>query len=319
MSITGAFGLVLIIILAVSVIGPRKLPSGLEQLLLLLTNLRLSNSELPPLTLEQARRSWQSNGSILYAVIQILYGAEEHLLEIRRRIFYVLLSLVVGAVLAGVFLNPLLEILKKPAGNVPFQFLHPTDMIWVYMEIVFSAAAVIALPVLLIQVLKFIRPALETPAEIKTYRAFSRFGFPLVLIFFALGATFAYFLLLPFGLRFLSATGGDLASANWNVREYFSFVLAVILWIGLAFETPLVMGLLGLLGVVSPAAMLRQWRFAVVGIAVVAAVITPTVDPVNMGLVMGPLLALYFLGVLLAKILYKPRPAADAQAAPSGS
>ena len=86
----------------------------------------------------------------------------------------------------------------------------------------------------------------------------------------------------------------------------------MILWIGLAFETPLVMALLARLGLVSPKAMLGQWRGAVVAIAVIAAIVTPTVDPVNMALVMGPLLALYFLGVIMAKAVYKPREQAEA-------
>ena len=90
-------------------------------------------------------------------------------------------------------------------------------------------------------------------------------------------------------------------------------MLSVILWIGLAFETPLVMALLARLGLVSPKAMLRQWRDAIVVIAVIAAMVTPTVDPVNMALVMGPLLALYFLGVIMAKAVYKPR-SQDAEA-----
>ncbi len=81
----------------------------------------------------------------------------------------------------------------------------------------------------------------------------------------------------------------------------------MILWIGLAFETPLVMAMLARLGLVSPQAMLGQWRIAVVAIAVLAAIVTPTVDPVNMAIVMVPLLALYFLGVIMAKAVYKPR------------
>ena len=106
MSVTGVFGLVLLLIIAISIIGPRKLPQGIEQLWLLLTNLRLTNAELPPLTLEQARRSWQSNGSILYGVIQILYGAEEHLLEIRRRIFVVMGTLLVARSWPASFSSP---------------------------------------------------------------------------------------------------------------------------------------------------------------------------------------------------------------------
>jgi sec-independent protein translocase protein TatC len=307
MSITGVFGLVLLLIIAISIIGPRKLPQGIEQLWLLLTNLRLTNAELPPLTLEQARRSWQSNGSILFGVIQILYGAEEHLLEIRRRIFVVMGTLLVAAILAGIFLQPLMKLLTRPAGGVPLQFLKPTDMMWVYFEIILSMAAVLTMPVLVIEILQFIRPGLENPNEIAVYRATTIFGIPAVIVFFVFGVLFAYFILLPFALRFLSATGGDYASPNWNIREYFSFVLAVILWIGLAFETPLVMALLARVGLVSPKAMLAQWRGAVVVIAVIAAVITPTVDPVNMMIVMGPLLSLYFLGVVMAKAVYKPK------------
>jgi sec-independent protein translocase protein TatC len=307
MSVTGVFGLVLLLIIAISIIGPRKLPQGLEQLWLLLTNLRNSNAELPPLTLEQARRSWQSNGSILYGVIQILYGAEEHLLEIRRRIFVVMGTLLVAAILAGIFLQPMMKLLTRPSGDVPLQFLKPTDMIWVYMEIILSMAAVITMPVLIIEIMLFIRPGLENPKEIAVYRSATIFGIPAVIVFFAVGITFAYFVLLPLMLQFLANTGGDYASPNWNIREYFSFVLAVILWIGLAFETPLVMALLARLGIASPQAMLKQWRVAVVAIAVIAAIVTPTVDPVNMALVMGPLLLLYFLGVVMAKAVYKPR------------
>ena len=92
-------------------------------------------------------------------------------------------------------------------------------------------------------------------------------------------------------LQFLPTRAAMIAAPNWNIRDYFSFVLAVMLWIGAAFETPLIMALLARLGFVSPKVMAKQWRYAIVGIAFVAADITPTVDPVNMALVMGPLLA----------------------------
>jgi sec-independent protein translocase protein TatC len=115
--------------------------------------------------------------------------------------------------------------------------------------------------------------------------------------------------MLPFGLKYLMSFGSELARPSWNIREYYSFVFSVLLWIGAAFETPLIMALLARLGLVSPKAMVRQWRYALVGIAFVAAAITPTVDPVNMSLVMAPLLALYFLGILMAQAVYKPRPA----------
>jgi sec-independent protein translocase protein TatC len=309
MSFTGIFGLVLLAIVALAILGPGKLPAGLEQVWLILTNFRRSNNSSPPLTLEQARRIWAASENPFYDLIQIMYGAVEHLVELRRRIFIVLGALLVGAVVAGVFVNRILEFLTKPAGGAQLIVLRPTDMVWTYMEVIFAAAAAVALPVLIYQALMFIRPALEQPQEVAAFRKVAFIAIPLVAVFFVAGMAFAYFIMLPNGLKFLQSMGGAFASVAWNIREYFSFVLAVMLWLGVSFLTPLVMALLARLGFVSPKALTKQWRYAVVGIAVVAAAITPTVDPVNMGLVMAPLLGLYVLGVLMARVVYKPRAA----------
>lgn len=308
MSFTGVFGLVLLAIVALALLGPRKLPSGIEQLWLMLTNLRSSQADLPPLTLEQARRSWEVNGSALYDLIQILYGAVEHLVELRRRIFVVLGVMLAGAIVTAVFVDRILKFLQLPAGNANWIFLKPVDMIWVRMEVIFSAGIVLALPALLYQVLMFIRPALENPRELTIFRTIALLGMPLVLVFFIAGLSFAYFILLPVMLPFLLGTGGAIANPTWDIRPYYSFILTVMLWIGAAFETPLIMTLLSWLGLVSPKAMARQWRYAIVGVAFLAAAITPTVDPFNMALVMVPLIGLYFLGVIMARVVYRPRP-----------
>ncbi len=308
MSFTGVFGLLLLAIVAIALFGPSKLPRGIEGAWLMLTNFRRSQTDLDPLTMEQAQRIWKASDSPLYDLIQILYGAVDHLVELRKRVFVVLGALVVGAIAAGVFVNQILAVLVRPAKGIQMAVLRPTDMVWVYMEVIFSAAAIVALPVLLYQVLLFVRPALEAPQEIAIYRGIAVVGMPLVAVFFVLGLGFAYFIMLPFGLKALASFGSELAAANWNIREYFSFVLAVLLWLGAAFETPLVMALLARLGLVSPNAMLKQWRFAIVGVAFVSAAITPTVDPINMALVMLPLIGLYFLGVMMARAVYRPRP-----------
>ena len=312
MSFTGAFGLVLLGIVAIALLGPSKLPAGVEQLWLMLTNFRRSQAELPMLSLDQARRMWQHGDNPLYDLVQILYGSVEHLVELRQRIFFVLGSMVLGAILAGVFADRLLRFLTTPAAGVQLIVLRPTDMIWTYIEVILSVAAVVALPVLLYEALMFIRPALESEQEVAVFRVVAILGAPLVLLFFALGVSFAYFVMLPFALKYLMSFGSDLARPSWNIREYYSFVLAILLWIGASFETPLIMALLARLGLVAPKAMAAQWRYAIVGIAIVAAVITPTVDPFNMMLVMAPLLALYFIGILMARAVYKPRQSGSA-------
>jgi sec-independent protein translocase protein TatC len=307
MSFTGVFGLVILAIVALALLGPSKLPAGLEQMWLVLTNFRRSGSDSPALTLEQARRVWAATESPFYDLIQIMYGAVEHLVELRRRIFIVLGALLAGAVVAAVFINRILDFLTKPAGGAQLIVLRPTDMVWTYMEVIFAAAAVVALPVLLYQVLMFIRPALENPEEVSIFRKAAFIAIPMVAVFFLAGMAFAYFIMLPMGLKYLQSMGSTFASVAWNIREYFSFVLAVMLWIGASFLTPLVMALLARLGLVSPGTLTKQWRYAVVGIAFVAAAITPTVDPVNMALVMAPLIGLYVLGVVMARVAYKPR------------
>jgi len=321
MSFTGVFGLIILAIVALALLGPGKLPAGLEQMWLVLTNFRRSGDESPPLTLEQARRVWAATGNPFYDLIQIMYGAVEHLLELRRRIFIVLGALAVGAVGAGIFVGRILDFLKKPAGDAQLIVLRPTDMVWTYMEVIFAVAAVVALPVLLYQALMFVRPALENPEELSVFRAVAFIAIPLVAVFFLTGMSFAYFIMLPMGLKYLEGMSSAIATVAWDIREYFSFVLAVMLWIGAAFLTPLVMALLARLGLVSPGTLTKQWRYAIVGIAVAAAAITPTTDPVNMGLVMAPLLGLYVLGVILARAVYRPRlvsvePPPEAEAAP---
>ncbi len=307
MTFTGALGLVVLGIVAIALLGPSKLPAGVEQTWLMLTNFRRSQAELPLLTLEQARRSWQVSQSPLYDLVQILYASVEHLVELRRRIFTVLVAMLLASALAAFFVQQILDLLVKPKGDVQLMFLAPTDMVMVYIEVVIGAAIVVTLPVMVYEILMFVRPGLEGSQELKAFNLITWFGVPLVLIFFVSGILFAYFLVLPVMLQTLAGFGGSIAKAAWSIRFYYTFVINVLLWIGLAFETPLVMAVLARLGIIAPNEMARQWRYAIIGAAVIAAVITPTVDPINMMLVMGPLVVLYFIGIALSRIVYRPR------------
>jgi sec-independent protein translocase protein TatC len=130
-------------------------------------------------------------------------------------------------------------------------------------------------------------------------------GIPLATLLFLGGMAFTFFVLLPSALKFL----GDFTSIAqfWTAREYFRFVTGLMLWIGLFFEFPLVIYVLTSLGFVKPRILVQQWRLAVVIIAIIAAAVTPTVDPVNMGLVMVPMTLLYFISIGLSYIAYAGR------------
>jgi sec-independent protein translocase protein TatC len=106
-------------------------------------------------------------------------------------------------------------------------------------------------------------------------------------------------------LDYFANFGGEAVAAQWTISEYLKFVLNILIWVGLSFETPLFVMMLARFGLVSPVTLRRGWRVAIVVTAIIAAVATPTPDPLNMTIVWLPLFGLYLLGVLLAQIFGK--------------
>jgi sec-independent protein translocase protein TatC len=127
---------------------------------------------------------------------------------------------------------------------------------------------------------------------------------PSATILFLAGALFAYFVMLPAALPFLVEFPGPNVLPKW--KDYVDFVTGLVFWIGICFEAPLLMYLLAKIGIVDARGFAKQWRFAIIFIAVISAVATPTPDPINMALLMLPLLGLYGLGILLAMLARKP-------------
>jgi len=152
---------------------------------------------------------------------------------------------------------------------------------------------VLAMPVLVYQLWRFIAPGL-VPRE----RRYVYYVVPGATLLFLAGVAFAYFAMLPVAVPFLQSFLG--IPNTPRPANYFSFVTWVMLSIGLSFETPIFIFFLAKMGLVTPRTLARNWRYAVVVIAILAAVVTPTVDPVNMAIVMVPLLILYGLSILLA-------------------
>ena len=231
-----------------------------------------------------------------------------HLLELRNRLFWVVGALLIGTVASMLFVEPLLEFIIRPLTELGAQptAIGPTDTITIFFKVSLTAGAIIAMPVIVYQLIAFVTPGLY-PHE----KRWVLLTMPGVLILFALGASFAYFMLLPAAVGFLQSFLGNLILQEWTIDRYVEFVTRIVFWIGVAFEMPLVVSILARLGILSGQRLLHFWRQAIVIIAVVAAAITPTVDPVNMALVMGPLIVLYAGSVGLAYLLYRPRVARD--------
>jgi sec-independent protein translocase protein TatC len=243
----------------------------------------------------------------------------EHLRELRDRLLKATLALVIGVVIGLFFAKPFLEILIAPLqGASELQLLKPTESIFIYLKGGLILGFIVASPFILYQILAFIVPGLTERERRGLYLVL-----PLAAGLFALGIAFASFIVLPFTLRYLTTFLSDLAISQYSFGEYMSFVLSFLLWLGLAFELPLFIAILARLGIVTPQQLQSTWRYAVVIIAVLAAVITPTPDPFTMSLVMLPLLGLYVLGIVMARVAYKPResstPAEESEPAESAA
>lgn len=218
----------------------------------------------------------------------------EHLEEMRDRLVTAAIVVFVATFIVAAFTPQILELLISPYGQ-KLQVLGPTEGIAIYFRVALTGGLVLAMPVLVYQLLMFILPGLE-----ESEKRYVFWGVPAATALFLVGVAFAWFILLPAAIGFLSSWQTDVFLQVWQSQKYIPFVTSIVFWIGIAFETPLIIFIMAKLKLVTPSFLISQWRFAVVIIAIAAAMITPTVDPFNMALVMLPLIALYGFSILLS-------------------
>lgn len=232
----------------------------------------------------------------------------QHLSELRRRVFICVVAVLAGSAVSFAFFGQIVEILVEPARDLGLGtggkliYTEVTELLTTAIKVSFVSGLILASPIIVSQGVMFVAPGL-TGRE-KRYL----FGFmPAVILAFAGGVAFAYYILTPPALHFLLTFGGDIATPLIRISNIINLMIRLLFWMGLAFETPLVMYLLASLGIVSASSLGRFRRYWVVVSFILAAMITPTVDPVNQALVAGPLLVLYELGILLAWFAGKSR------------
>ncbi|MXW25640.1 MAG: twin-arginine translocase subunit TatC [Dehalococcoidia bacterium] len=198
----------------------------------------------------------------------------------------------------------------KSEENFRLASFSPTDRISAIFKISVYGGLLLALPIIIYEVLAFIVPGL-TRGE----RRVLLMGTSGCMFFMLAGMAFAYYIVLPRALDFLLNVAAENVVSVTGVHEYISFVTRIILWVGIAYQLPMVLAIAARVGLVTAGQLLRFWRYAIVIVFILAAIATPTPDPVTQSVVAIPLLGLYFLGVLFAKILYTPRdPDAEALA-----
>lgn len=226
----------------------------------------------------------------------------EHLGELRERLIKSAIALAVTVCISFFFTDYVFELLKSRAEGVTLIRTGVAEMVGVYIKVAFISGVVLSTPIWLYQVVMFVSPGLTKPEQ-----RFLKYSLPAVLASFIGGVLFAYFVLLPPALNFLVHFKEDLVVPLIRIGDYVGVVTALLFWIGIIFETPLIIYILARLGLVTPELLKRHRPHAVVGSFVLAAVITPTIDPVNQTIVAVPIMILYEVGILLSHFAVKAR------------
>ena len=225
-----------------------------------------------------------------------------HLLELRRRLIWCLASVLVTTIIAFIFHNPILHFLMIPAQGAQSPLGLPiytdlTEFVGAAIRVSLTTGIVLAWPLIMYQLAVFILPGLKSQEKKYVY-----FFLPLSTMVFFIGAYFGYKVLFPPAVNFLLHFGADVAVPYIRIGNYTSLMLTLILWMGIAFEMPVIVFFLSLVGIVTPKLLIKGRRYAIVCAFIVGAIITPTFDPVNQSIVALPLIVLYEAGILLSRI-----------------
>ena len=227
----------------------------------------------------------------------------DHLEELRWRLIYAAIGIVIGAIVAWIFIDPLVDvILLKPArdAGAELQNLRPFGQLFLFVQVAIIIGVVASLPNLFYQLWKFISPALK-----KNERKYILSIVIFSSLCFLAGIAFAYFVMLPLAMKFAAQFGTEAIKNEFAIDEYMSIIISVMLAAGCVFELPMVSFFLSKLGILTPAFMKKYRRHAIVIILVLAAVLTPGADPVSQVILAVPLVLLYELSIFISKISVK--------------
>lgn len=220
----------------------------------------------------------------------------EHLQELRQRLTICAIALIIGTIIGLVFSDTIFHLLLEPAGpGFRAYQIEMTEMFTTYFKVAIMTGIAIAMPVFVYEIFGFVGPGLT-----RKERRIVVTLLPAVSIFFAFGMLFGYFVVLPFAVHYLLHFSSMAVDAI-RISNYIGFVTTVELWLGLAFETPLVIYMLAKVHLVDAHRLSRYRKYAILAVFIIAAAITPTPDPFNQTLVAIPLYLLYELGILFAR------------------
>ncbi len=231
----------------------------------------------------------------------------EHLAELRKRLLVSTSVFLVLSILCFGWSRQLATFLVSPARAVEFVFLSPPDLFMTYLTLSFYAGFILSLPVILYELFMFIWPGLERRERRILFLALCFGG-----LLFLTGAAFGFFVMIPYMLNFFLGFQSPGIVPMISIRDYLGFIAQIVLSFGLAFELPVVAGLMAALGIVTSVGLRSARRIAVLLIFIVAAILTPP-DVVSQIMLALPLLLLFELSIVIARVVEKKKKTTTAQ------
>jgi sec-independent protein translocase protein TatC len=227
-----------------------------------------------------------------------------HVLELRKRLIISIITILISGIITFIFHKDILEfLLNPPNGLTYFQNTKPiytelTEYISVAIKVSIYTGILISSPIIFLQIILFLSPGLK-----KNEKMFLYLSIPIIYVTFSLGLIFGLYVLFPPAIRFLITFGSDIATPYIRIGNYISILISLLGWMGLIFQTPLIMFILGKLKIINSIKIKRFRRYFWVVSFVLGAIITPTFDPINQTLVAIPIILLYEIGFILVWII----------------
>ena len=224
-----------------------------------------------------------------------------HLGELRSRLIKSVIAIAIASIVCFILRDYIIHILKLPAGaDINLQFIEMTEMMGTYMRVSLFGGIALAMPYLAYHGVMFVSPALTRKEKKYVYMIL-----PWIALMFIAGVVFGYFILVPPATKFLLTFGSNVATPQIRVGNYISIITRLLLAIGIIFELPVVTTFLARIGVLKPKWLSDKRKIAIIFAFIIAAIITPTFDPINQTLVAAPLIVLYELSIWLAKLVQR--------------
>ena len=240
-----------------------------------------------------------------------------HFAELKKRLYISIAAILIATILAFAFYRPIQDFVQRPAIDA-LERVRPEDparlvqlditegwTVTAKVSVLVGFAA--AFPVVLYQIVMFVRPGLKGNERRTLYLLL-----PGGTLLFIAGAAFAYYVAIPPAIHFLLQFGGEIALVTPRLSSYVTLVSTLMIWLGLIFEIPIAMFILAKLGILRPNSLSKQRRWVILFAFVLAAIVTPTVDPVTQALVAGPIIVLFELGLLLTRLAVRKSEAENA-------